>query len=71
MFETSKINIPCPECGHKTKKTISWLKANDVMVCGGCSKQITLDRKDLLAGLKKAEKILDDFKRSIGKIGKR
>jgi len=71
MFEKAKLGIPCPACGKKTEKTVAWIKANDEFVCAGCGGNVSVDRKELLAGLKKADKAVAEFRKSLGKFGKR
>jgi len=69
MFNDIDITVPCPHCGHKTKKRVSWLKTNDKLACR-CGKTFTIDAKPLLEGLDDARKSLDDLKRNLGKIFK-
>lgn len=71
MFEKAEIGIPCPKCGHKTDKTIAWIKANDEVTCGGCGSTIHLERENLLAGLDKVDKSIAKFRKSLGRLGKR
>lgn len=47
------IDLPCPKCGHKTKETIAWIKANDKFACGGCGAEIALDRDEIVRDLGK------------------
>jgi len=67
VLDKQTIAIPCPQCGKKADKTITWLKANDKFTCGGCGGNVTVDRNQFLSEIKKAEKMLADFKRSLGK----
>lgn len=70
MFDNATISIPCPSCGKESQKTIGWLKAHDHFTCTACDQTITLEKEQLLSGLKSAEKSLADFRRSLGKLGK-
>jgi hypothetical protein len=36
MFDDAEIDLTCPQCGHKSMKTIGWIKANDAFTCDGC-----------------------------------
>ena len=67
MLDKHALDIPCPSCGHKTPKTIGWVKANDHFPCDGCGREITLDRDQFVADIKKAEKALAGFRRKISK----
>jgi len=71
MFEKQTINIPCPECGHKTAKTVAWIKAHDKMTCGGCGREITVENDKFVAGLKEADKAVAKVRKSLSRIGKR
>ncbi|MBY5585326.1 hypothetical protein [Rhizobium leguminosarum] len=71
MFDKQTIDIPCPKCGHETTKTIAWIKAHNDFVCAKCGSMITIDKEEILAGLKKAKASLAKFGKSIGKMGKR
>jgi DNA-directed RNA polymerase subunit RPC12/RpoP len=46
-FDMQEIGLPCAKCGHKTPKTIAWLKSNDEFACAGCGSQIRIDAGDL------------------------
>lgn len=69
-LDKAKLSIPCPGCGHKNEKSIAWIKAHDHFVCGGCGKDVEIDKANLVAGLEKSEKALADFKRTLGRLGK-
>jgi hypothetical protein len=70
MFDDATISIPCPSCGEQTEQTIGWLKTHDHLACPACQKIITLEKEELLSGLKRAEKSLAEFQRRISKLGK-
>ncbi|GAJ91052.1 hypothetical protein RRH01S_01_05230 [Rhizobium rhizogenes NBRC 13257] len=63
--------MPCPNCGHKTKKSIAWLKSNDKFSCDGCGRGITVQADELFAGIKETEKSIADLKKNLSRIGKR
>jgi DNA-directed RNA polymerase subunit RPC12/RpoP len=54
MFDNQSIDIPCPGCGHKTRKTIAWLKSHRHYTCR-CGSRIDLDTKKFVGPLKLAE----------------
>ena len=70
MFDNVEIGIPCPKCGHKTQKTIAWIKANDTFSCDGCAAVIHLEHDELLRGLGEVDKSFDDLKRKIRELSK-
>jgi transcription elongation factor Elf1 len=71
MFDNQEIGLPCPQCGHKTAKTICWVKTNNTFACESCSAVVHIERDELLRGLRKFDKSVADFKRKFGEIGKR
>lgn len=54
------VDLPCPNCGKKTSKTLGWLEDHDTFPCPACSTDITVSReqvrriRDELAKLSKA-----------------
>jgi len=42
FLDSTDIEIPCENCGRKTKKRIGWIKTNREFTCG-CGTKITLD----------------------------
>ncbi len=67
MSDTATIGIPCPKCGHKTQKSIGWIKANKEFVCV-CGRKVALDADHLLGEIAKAEKALTQLKESLKKF---
>jgi transcription elongation factor Elf1 len=37
-----RLAVECPACGHYTEKPLQWLKAAELMDCGGCGMSIDL-----------------------------
>jgi endogenous inhibitor of DNA gyrase (YacG/DUF329 family) len=70
VFDNSDIEIPCPHCGKKTKQRIGRVKHDKNFTCPGCGKVSALDASGLRDGLKGAQRSLDDFARSLRKLGK-
>jgi hypothetical protein len=48
-----------PGCKQANITTVGWIRANYVVHCAGCDKDITLQRGNLLPKLEKAEKAVD------------
>lgn len=69
LFENSDIEIPCPHCGKKSKQRLGGLQHEQDLICVHCSQRFTLDTQGLIDGLKSAQDSLNDFARSIGKLG--
>jgi hypothetical protein len=68
MFEKAEIPIPC-DCGRKTKKTVAWLKTHKDFTCG-CGRRIEVDASQFNREMKKVDKAIDDFKRSLRRLGR-
>jgi len=61
MIENVSINVPCPECGKRTKKTMKWVQSNPTMPCE-CGATVDLDANEetrAIRELKTALKRLD------------
>ncbi|WP_367354173.1 hypothetical protein [Agrobacterium pusense] len=71
MFEKQTLGLPCPKCGHKTEKTVAWIKSHDDFTCGGCGSTVRMEKEELLAGLKKIDDSVAKLRKSLGRIGKR
>ncbi|PZR89899.1 MAG: hypothetical protein DLM68_05360, partial [Hyphomicrobiales bacterium] len=61
MFDDAVIGFLCPQCAHETKKTITWIKANDTLSCEGCGDVIPFER-DFLRGIHEDDKSIDHLK---------
>lgn len=69
LFDRGEVNITCPKCDHKYKKTIGWLKANDHILCV-CGVDIRFDKSKFTAPLQEVDKAFDDMKRKLRGFGK-
>jgi hypothetical protein len=64
MFDDAVLGFPCPQCAHKTKKTIAWIKANNSLSCEGCGGVIHLNR-DFLKVPREDDKSIEHLKRAL------
>jgi len=71
MFEKQTLGLPCPKCGHKTEKTVAWIKAHDDFTCDGCSSVVRMEKEELFAGIKKVEDQMAKLRKSFKRLGKR
>ncbi len=71
MFDKRALDIPCPQCGHKTQKSVAWLRDNSDFTCVGCGRDIHLEADQFRSGIKRAESQIAAMLRNLGKIGKR
>jgi transcription elongation factor Elf1 len=70
MFENKTFGLPCPKCGHKTKKTLAWIKANDEFTCDGCGGVVRTDKEKLLAGIDELESGISKARKGLARFGK-
>ena len=68
MNELDKLDmeIKCPTCGKKIKKTVGWFKKDGQVCPHGCG--TTFETKQFTRDIKQAEDALAKFKRDIGKM---
>ena len=64
FLDDLEIEIPCENCGRKTKKTIRWIKSNNEFVCA-CGTHISLDSSDFRAKIAKIERDLGNLGKSL------
>ena len=64
---SEKLDIPCPECGHKKKLSLDDLRRNPSFVCSKCGKRVTVDGRKFTRDLDKA---VNDAAKQIGKLFK-
>lgn len=52
LFDKNAVmDIPCLDCKHIKKLTISEIESNHTFICEGCGKQITIDGAEFTKGL--------------------
>lgn len=64
VFDSQSINIPCPNCPTRHSKTVGWIKTNSKLVCR-CGTTISIDKRQFIGEIAKAEKMLDSFPKKI------
>ena len=62
-LDDGAFDIPCPECGHKNRKTLGWLKTHKQFTCAGCG-NVTIETGSFREGMRKVDA-------AIGKLDKR
>ncbi len=63
LFDDQKIDVPCPECGLKTKARIGKLKRSPTLRCRA-GHDFDVDAKQLLRDLKEVDKAVADLAKS-------
>lgn len=66
-LDTQSVDIPCPQCGEKTAKTVAWLKTETEFACDGCGATVSVNADEFRAGLKSVEDALARLGRGLGK----
>lgn len=72
------LEIPCPHCAHKIRKTVRELKTLDKLTCNSCRTVINLDKAHMAREIAKVQRTIDtqvnkaaaDLKRAIDRLGK-
>lgn len=67
-LDSAEIEIPCT-CGHKSKKTIGWIKSNSKFTCV-CGINITLDADQFRREIDKVDDSLAGLQETIKRLGK-
>ena len=61
--------VKCPKCGEKTKKVLSWLVNENVMVCPGCGHGVNLKAGDNGRRIKEISREAARFQAVLTKAG--
>lgn len=69
--DRAELDIPCPKCGHKTKRTIGSLKREPNIDCAGCGATFDVDLTKFNEGVRKAQQQLEALKKTLKGFGKR
>ena len=69
MFDDSKINLTCGDCGKKHPKTVAWIKTHREFTCS-CGTRTKIEAGQFVAGLKQADKARDEFRRKLRSLSK-
>lgn len=69
-LNSQAIMLTCPGCKKKFDEKIGRLKNNPTIICPGCKNGITINANELRRGIQSVQKSLDDFARSLAKLGK-
>jgi lysyl-tRNA synthetase class I len=69
ILDSAEIEIPCENCGRKTKKSIGWIKNHSHFTCD-CGTHIILDASKFKGEISKVDRAIGDLQRTIDKINK-
>lgn len=65
-LDRETIDIPCPECGHKNRKSVGWLKSHKQFTCAGCRK-VTIETSNFGKEMRKVDTALSDLTKRLNK----
>ena len=73
LFNDSRTPIPvrCQHCGQEFTKPLGELKLVADLTCPSCRQGFRVDAKHLNAAVQKGDKLVADFVRGLGSLGKR
>lgn len=69
FLDNEQIEIPCKNCGRKSKKSIGWIKSHTEFSCA-CGTRIRLQASQFKSEIAKVERSLGDLERSLKNFGK-
>jgi hypothetical protein len=69
FLDDAEIEIPCSKCGHKTKKSIRWIKSNNEYFCT-CGARINLNTSQFRRKIADTESALRKLRDSFNKFNK-
>lgn len=65
-LDSGRIDIPCPSCGHKHRKTIGWLKTHKQFTCAGCGK-VEIQTSGFNKGMREVDAEIAKLTKSLNK----
>ena len=65
LADDLKFPIDCPHCGHKSQKSVAWLKRHREFECPGCGVRFDANDPKTRTALKEIEDALGEFERTI------
>lgn len=68
LFGHQEIGLPCPACGHETKKTFGWIKSHNEFICP-CGMTVKLDREQMLRDIAPLEDAWRKLEQTIKNFG--
>lgn len=67
LFDATRVDVPCPVCGHNASRTIGWLEANkdSAVSCENCARELNLGTPEFREALTELQTTLDKFRHAI------
>ncbi len=67
FFDDQTLTLTCGQCGHETEHTVSRLKTRPAVICPKCGVVTEFNAAEFREGIRRAEKALDDFWKTLPK----
>jgi transposase-like protein len=65
LFDDGEVELPCPKCARKTKRTLGRLRREKKFKCAGCGSDVDVDTKELEQSMRSIGQSFDSLKRSL------
>lgn len=69
LLDNSMVGINCPECGHKTNKSIGWVKNNKGFTCA-CGTNILLEDSAFKTKIDELDRSFTEFQNALKNLTK-
>lgn len=64
------IDVPCPNCAHKIKRSLAWLEGDPQFVCENCGRTVQINAADFRKGLDQVDASVERLRQAIRKLNK-
>jgi DNA-directed RNA polymerase subunit N (RpoN/RPB10) len=69
LLDNAPVAIRCSKCGHKTNKSVGWIKNNREFTCS-CGTIVCLDQEDFKSKITELDKSFEDFQNILKTLNK-
>lgn len=69
ILDQAEIEIPCENCGRKTKKSIGWIKTQSQFTCA-CGTRINIDASQFKSEMAKVDRSFASLQNTLKKFGR-
>jgi hypothetical protein len=65
-LDSGRVDLACPGCGHKNRKTVRWLKTHNEFICAGCGK-VAIETSSFKKGFREVDAEIDSLTKTLKK----